>query len=451
MDNKDNINVNLNNDSDAVLPEESKHSHHHSSEHRHSHHHHHSHHRKSNSKKEKTKRFLKRNKYKLANGFVAILFVTVLVIMGVALDNISKTGGEKTNAGEDVIVETESTIHIEIPFFDNPVSIAGAAVTEYINSDINTSAYDIYKKYAAYGQLDKGIPVTLSYSVKGIPDGYSVKSAELFVSENDKFTDSAVYNLSAEETSVDVYNLKADTQYYYKFTLNISKGIKTSAEGSFFTADTPRMLNVDGVNNIRDFGGWSAFGDKKIKQGLLFRSAEIDGAVEPKHKITPDGVNTLLTVIGIRTEMDLRYQSDNPNNINMLGVGVEHNYYGVPMYSEVFSDKGKASIRRIFADLADESNYPVLLHCTHGMDRTGTVCYLLGAVLGMSEEDLMKDYQLSAMYHGDLWGENQMSEFIGQLKSYEGMTIQKKAENYLLSAGVTPDEINNIREIYLEK
>ena len=121
------------------------------------------------------------------------------------------------------------------------------------------------------------------------------------------------------------------------------------------------------------------------------------------------------------------------------------------MYSEVFSDKGKASIRRIFADLADESNYPVLLHCTHGMDRTGTVCYLLGAVLGMSEEDLMKDYQLSAMYHGDLWGENQMSEFIGQLKSYEGMTIQKKAENYLLSAGVTPDEINSIREIYLEK
>ena len=147
MDNKDNINVNLNNDSDAVLPEESKHSHHHSSEHRHSHHHHHSHHRRSNSKKEKTKRFLKRNKYKLANGFVAILFVTVLVIMGVALDNISKTGGEKTNAGEDMIVETESTIHIEIPFFDNPVSIAGAAVTEYINSDINTSAYDIYKKY----------------------------------------------------------------------------------------------------------------------------------------------------------------------------------------------------------------------------------------------------------------------------------------------------------------
>ena len=70
--------------------------------------------------------------------------------------------------------------------------------------------------------------------------------------------------------------------------------------------------------------------------------------------------------------------------------------------------------------------------------------------MGVSEADLMKEYQLSAFYHGTLWSLNDMNEFIGQLKSYEGATIQKKAENYLLSAGVTSDEIAIIREIYLE-
>lgn len=66
------------------------------------------------------------------------------------------------------------------------------------------------------------------------------------------------------------------------------------------------------------------------------------------------------------------------------------------------------------------------------------------------EEDMMKDYQFSSLCHGKLWGLNEMNEFIGRLKSYDGDTIQKKAEDYLLSTGVTEAEITAIREIYLE-
>ena len=70
---------------------------------------------------------------------------------------------------------------------------------------------------------------------------------------------------------------------------------------------------------------------------------------------------------------------------------------------------------------------------------------------GVSEKDLMKEYQLSSFCHGEMWGLSKMNEFVGRLKSYDGVTIQEKAVNYLLSTGVTSAEIANIREIFLGK
>lgn len=430
----------------------SHHSHHshHSSHHSH-HHSHHSSRRKNKKRKEKFKRFWKRNKHKIINVVLAVLLVAALAVIGVMFDKQQFSDSEKAQSSEtaeDVNI-TDASIKVEIPLFDEDVVLVSPAITKYMSSDISVSASSIYSDYVALGRLDKGLPVKLWYEVEGIPEGYSVRSAELLVSEKNDFKSSIVYSFDGEETSVDVYNLKTGTQYYYKFVLSLSNGTKSSVEGSFRTADTPRFLNIDGTYNLRDVGGYKTIDGKTVRQGLLYRSTEIDGAVDSKYKITADGVNSMLNVLGIRTDMDLRSQSENSGGTDVLGAGVKHTYYGASMYTEVFTENGKAAIRKIFADLADKNNYPVLMHCTHGMDRTGTVCYLLGAILGVSENDLMRDYQLSAFYHGNLWGLNQMNEFIGGLKSYEGATIGAKAESYLLSAGVTAEEIESIKEIFL--
>lgn len=454
MDKDNNIVVDIEHEKDNLEKsferKESSHSSHRGHHHSHSHHHHHSKRRHHNSKKEKAKRFFKRYKYRLSNVVIAVLFVAILIVLGVSLDKRNYSDDEGSSHVSGGITVTDSTLQIEVPFFDGDVVLANSAVEAYMSSDSSVSAVSVYKNYVALGNLDKGKPVKISYDVNGVPEGCSVKSAELYISEKSDFSNSSVYYLSADETSADVYNLKTATDYFYRISLSFSNGTSTSVNGSFRTADSPRMLNVDGACNMRDIGGWKTLDGKVIKQGMLYRSAEIDGAVEAKYKVSSEGINTLLTVFGIRTDMDLRHSSDNPNGTDALGTGVEHIYYSAPMYSEAFTASGKASIRRVFADLADKSNYPVLLHCTHGMDRTGIVCYLLEALLGVSEEDLMKEYQLSAFYHGSLWSLNEMNEFIGQLKSYEGSTIQKKAESYLLSAGVTPAEIASIREIFLE-
>ncbi len=443
--------------SDNINFEEHVHSH----DEYHSHHHHHHHHHSSGHghssskravgkrKKEKARRFWKRNKYRIINAVVSVMFAVVLVLLGVMIDRNSSDKKQTVNNPSDEMIITDSSIKLEIPLFDSELTLVSPAVTKYMSSDDSVLAEDIYKDYAALGRLDTGKPVKLGYSVDGIPEGYSVRSTELLVSENNDFRSSIVYALENGETSVDVYNLKTGTQYYYKFVLSVSNGTKTSIEGSFKTADTPRFLNVDGAHNLRDIGGWKTVDGKTVRQGLLYRSAELDGAVESKYRITSEGVNTILSVLGVKTDMDLRVKSDNPNGTDILGSGVKHNYYGAAMYSDVFTENGKNAIKNIFADLADKNNYPVIMHCTHGMDRSGTVCYLLEAVLGLSEKDLMREYQLSALYHGSLWGLSQMNEFIGRLKAFDGTTINGKAESFLLSAGVTEEEIASIKEIFL--
>ena len=42
------------------------------------------------------------------------------------------------------------------------------------------------------------------------------------------------------------------------------------------------------------------------------------------------------------------------------------------------------------AAIADENRYPVYIHCTGGADRTGTLAFLINALLGVGEDDLIR-------------------------------------------------------------
>jgi protein-tyrosine phosphatase len=53
---------------------------------------------------------------------------------------------------------------------------------------------------------------------------------------------------------------------------------------------------------------------------------------------------------------------------------------------------------RILTDLADESRLPAVFHCAAGKDRTGIVAALLLSVLGVPEEDILDDYELTSRY-----------------------------------------------------
>jgi len=112
-------------------------------------------------------------------------------------------------------------------------------------------------------------------------------------------------------------------------------------------------------------------------------------------------------------------------------------------------DADYEKIRDIFRDLANPANYPMYMHCTYGLDRTGTVCYLLEALLGADETDLIRDYELSALYHGHASGDT-LDPLHTTLETYDGNNLSEKVASYLLSTGVTAEEIASIRSIFLE-
>ena len=420
------------------------HSHHHSSNssgHRHRHHH---------KKTSKLKRYIKQNKKKVRAICICAaifgLFFVGLIAWGVSQRSESSRGDSQESNHTNQ--KATSSIIIETSFFEDEVKLVTSPVMEYMNAEINVLASDIYEKHKDSGRMDTGLPVPFSFDVRGLPKNVTAESSELHISEDEAFTNPMIYPFETDEGNVLIKFLKTNTQYYYRVKFMLSNGTTTSTQGSFHTADTPRILSIDGIANVRDIGGWMTASGNRIHQGLLYRGSELDGAVEAGYTLTAEGMKDMLTCLEIHTEMDLRSTEVNAYDANVLGAAVNHFYYDAPMYADVFTNSGTQTVRKIFTDLANKDNYPIYLHCTYGLDRTGTMCYLLEGLLGVSDEDLMRDYQLSAFHHGKV-SDEPMTRFINQLQTYRGSTTQQKVENYLLSIGVTPAEIQSIRDIFL--
>lgn len=414
------------------------------------HHGHHSHHH-SHSRKRRSKNgfvgFLRRHKKKLFAVLITLLALLVLVAAGALVDG-KLFVGMHTGNGEDKSSESlRSKVELIAPIYTEDFVLVSDAARRLVTEDV-TDLNAFYKKNVSDGRMDVGNPVRLSYTLSGADAECKAESARFEVSEHSDLRSPRVMVLNNTKNYVDFRHLKTGTQYHYRITVTLTNDQICRVEGSFRTANTPRILSIGGLFNVRDFGGYKTLSGRKIKQGVLYRGTEMDGAVEEDYVITPTGVNDMLTVLKVKTDMDLR-TADVDNGIQPLGDGVKHTYYGVRMYSGCFETEGKTAVKKVFSDLADPKAYPVYMHCTYGLDRTGTVCYLLGAVLGMSEQDLQKSYELSALHIGDV-NREEFSDFVKQLKTYSGDSLQKKAENYLYSIGVTAAQIDTIRSIYLE-
>ena len=76
------------------------------------------------------------------------------------------------------------------------------------------------------------------------------------------------------------------------------------------------------------------------------------------------------------------------------------------------------------------------------------MCFLLGALLGVSEEDLIREYELSALSSADV-NRQQLQKMLNQLKTYGGENLKENVQLYLLDVGVTTQQIASIREIWL--
>jgi len=105
------------------------------------------------------------------------------------------------------------------------------------------------------------------------------------------------------------------------------------------------------------------------------------------------------------------------------------------------------SYAKILKLLAETKEGTVLIHCSHGMDRTGVVFDLLYHILGVSEADMLHDYMLSNTSLGVTWATPQL--LIGTFNGDIDLEFGSMDEYLTKEIGVTPLEIQKLREEYL--
>jgi len=358
-----------------------------------------------------------------------------------------KAMGEKQGRWSDEITYVVREL-LKLTKYDEPVSILKVAQKLYVES---TTTKDNPKNIYNYTNSSTNIVPYFKLEWKCYLAGNVTYMVE--ISENEDLTSAKTF--TTEKKYVNVYNLYNGKTYYYKVTAENDLGETVSARSVFTTDNTaPRVINVDGVPNVRDIGGYLTESGKRTLQGKIFRGAEIDG----KYPITEAGKKTMLEELGIKTDVDLR--GDTGITESPLGKDVEITFYPIGNYLSAFATNGQTELyRQIFSYLADENNYPAYIHCQGGADRTGTVVFLLNALLGVPLENLIEDQEFTSFsivgmrmfYPAE--GESTtllMSPVYDKLMStYNGATLSEKVEDYMLSIGVTETEIYNLKAIML--
>lgn len=252
------------------------------------------------------------------------------------------------------------------------------------------------------------------------------------------------------QKQITVYNLYKATKYYLRVTAYNGEKKLGADSTTFETTDIgPRVMHVDGLYNVRDVGGYRTESGKTTLQGLAYRGCEMNGVHDIR--LTAAGDDTMSNVLCITHDMDLRDPSESGGATESPISSAELTYYTLGAYQAAFREDTQV-YRQVFAALAEPENYPVYIHCWGGADRTATVCFLLNALLGVPEEELIRDYEFTSF---SIFGIRDAEAsiyafkwFLEDLKEFEGNTLSQKTENYLLSIGVEQQQIENIRGIH---
>lgn len=212
----------------------------------------------------------------------------------------------------------------------------------------------------------------------------------------------------------------------------------TGVAGTLNPLDKVRWINSK-TSNMRDIGGWACDGGT-VRYGMLYRSGELAAADE----------DLLINQLGINTECDLTADGVPafPGKMRYIG----HTSYA--MYSLANTEAWRVNLRGIF----DAVRYgdPVVFHCSMGADRTGTLACVLEALLGVSQSDLDKDYELTSFYalrarNGNYQGGTaDWAHLMSALTALSGSTIRDKAVTFVLSLGFTAAEINVYRRAMID-
>jgi len=381
----------------------------------------------------------------MKNNKVVIPMIALGLILGLA--GCNKPSSSSTKPTTSTIPSSSKEVSgftIKAPYKNQEIDIANEKVRTYLNNYSKGCSSVVQ----GLGDVYQSKEVKLEWDFEGSTSYYTVK-----VGTKQDLSDATEYITLAKYISLKYLNIN-QTYYWQVFSES-----KNSEVYSFSTKDGIRTLDIDGVSNGRDIGGKTTLSGKKIKQGMVYRSAAFDD-------ITEKGLEATKYDLKIKTDLDLRNPSITKSplgdNVNFKKIAFPYWYDG----EKGINQSANWSIIKDAIDVfADDRNYPIGFHCAIGQDRTGTLAILLESILGLDEESINIDYEMSSFSSvagdakdgsgniikiADKWT-YQVSPTINYLKTFSGNNLAEKAVNYLKTkCGVTDDTIESIRDNLLE-
>ncbi len=235
-----------------------------------------------------------------------------------------------------------------------------------------------------------------------------------------------------------------------------------------------RLLDWEGGLNARDLGGYATEDGRETRWGAVVRSAALGALTEAGRAALAD--------YGVRTIVDLRLPDELEREPNPFAEPGDHGivYTNVSIIDPAAAppdavstlaedylqmlDRYGHGVAQAMAAIARAPEGGVLVHCAAGKDRTGLISALLLGLAGVPAETIATDYALTAellrprdedwLEHGP--GERAEREAIlarfaptaeVMLEVLEGLDRRYGGvERYLLAAGVSPADLDRLRD-----
>ena len=177
-----------------------------------------------------------------------------------------------------------------------------------------------------------------------------------------------------------------------------------------------RRIELEGVSNFRDMGGYRTAAGESLKWRTFFRSDTLSSLT--------DADMTTVCDLGVNTAVDLRYgdeRAEEPSRflghaqVEGLELGLDERP-GASFLDSFQASPDAAETARTYLT-ENYSKYPflyakgygtlmrrlaagdrVIVHCTAGKDRAGTAAALVLSALGVPRETVFEDYLLTNQY-----------------------------------------------------
>ena len=176
-----------------------------------------------------------------------------------------------------------------------------------------------------------------------------------------------------------------------------------------------RRIDLCGVPNFRDLGGYAAVDGRRVRWRRLFRSSHL-GSLSAADQM-------LLAGLGVRSICDFRGEAESqarPSRLEgvtvralpiepsiaprlrglMAGGGTVTGAVAADLMRDTYRAYVRSHAER-FRDLFQHllaSDAPTVFHCSAGKDRTGFAAALILTSLGVAREVIVEDYLLTNRY-----------------------------------------------------